>query len=329
MQYRKLGKTDIDVSTVALGTWAFGGDATWGDQDEQNSRATVHAALDGGINFFDSAEVYANGRSEEVLGRALKGRRDEAVIATKVLPSNLDREGLRRACEQSLQRLQTDYIDLYQIHWPSRTIPWEETVDTLEALKEEGKIRAIGVSNFGVQDLTDFLELGWCETDQVPYNLLWRAIEYEIQEVCVEAGVGILCYSPLAQGLLTGKFTSAEDVPDDRAYTRHYSKDRPKARHSEPGYEEQVFDAVAKIGQICERIDQPMARVAVAWLLQRPGVTSVITGARNPDQIQETLQAAELDLSPVTVAELDAATQEVKECIGPNPDPWQTEGRFR
>jgi myo-inositol catabolism protein IolS len=329
MKTCKLGKTDITVSVVALGCWAFAGGRVWGPQDEAESIATVRAALDAGVNFFDTAEGYADGNSEAVLGRALAGRRHEAVIATKVSRSHLSADEVRKACERSLRRLKTDTIDLYQVHWASRAVPLDETMEALEKLREQGKVRAIGVCNFGVQDLSDLLKAGWVETDQVPYSLLWRAVEYQIRQKCVDAGIGILCYSPLAQGLLTGKFGSPDEVPAGRARTRHFSKARPQVRHGEAGCEAETFAAIEKIRHVCDEIRQPMAQVALAWLLHQPGVTSVIAGARTPDQIRQTAQAADLELSPETVGELTGATETLKRILGPNPDMWQSESRFR
>lgn len=329
MQYRKLGKSDISISVVAMGCWALAGDSTWGPQDTDESIATIHAALDAGVNFFDTAEGYGGGDSELILGRALVGRRHEAVIATKASRSHLSGDEIQEACERSLRRLQTDYIDLYQIHWPSRTIPFAETLGALDRLHEQGKVRAIGVCNFGVGDLSDLLSCGRVETNQLPYSLLWRAIEYQIRQKCVDEGLGILCYSPLVQGLLTGKFSSAEEVPEGRARIRLFSGDRPQARHGGAGCEIEVFAAIERIRRICIEIGEPMARVAIAWLLHQPGVMSVIAGARTPDQIQQTAQAADLELSPEIVGELAEATEEVKRVLGPNPDMWQSESRFR
>lgn len=329
MRYCKLGQTDLMVPVMAMGCWALAGDATWGPQDKAESLATIHAALDAGINFFDTAEGYSEGESEEVLGRALAGCRHEAVIATKVSRAHLSADEVRLACEHSLRRLRTDYIDLYQIHWPSRTVPLAETLAALERLREQGKVRAIGVCNFGVGDLADLLASGQTAANQLPYSLLWRAIEYEIQPKCVAEGIAILCYSTLAQGLLTGKFSSPDEVPEGRARTRLFSSARPQTRHGEPGCEKQVFAALAQIGRICAEIGQPMANVALAWLLHQPGVTAVIAGARRPEQIRQTAQAADLTLSPETLARLSAATDEVKRLIGPNPDMWQSESRFR
>jgi myo-inositol catabolism protein IolS len=329
MEYRALGKTEISASVVAVGCWAFAGEATWGPQSEADSIATVRAALDAGINLFDTAEGYGGGDSEAVLGRALVGRRHEAVIATKVSRSNLSGRAVQQACERSLQRLQTDYIDLYQIHWPSREVPLQETLEALERLRDQGKVRAIGVCNFGLGDLSDLLAVGWAETNQLPYSLLWRAIEYGIRQKCTDEDMGILCYSPLVQGLLTGKFSSPDEVPEGRARTRLFSSDRLQARHGEAGCEGEVFSALEKIHHICDEIEQPMASVSLAWLLHQPGVTSVIVGARKPHQIEQTAQAGDLELSSAVVDALTAATEEVKRKLGPNPDMWQAESRFR
>jgi aryl-alcohol dehydrogenase-like predicted oxidoreductase len=233
------------------------------------------------------------------------------------------------ACEHSLRRLGTDYIDLYQIHWPSRVTPLAETMEAMEKLLQQGKVRAVGVSNFGVQDIADLQAIGRAESNQVPYSLLFRAIEFGITERSMEAGMSIVPYSPLSQGLLTGKFSSADEVPIARARTRHYSTNRPLARHGEEGFEEETFATVGRIQEVCERIGRPMAQVALAWLLHQPGVTSVIVGARNLGQLEQNLQAAALDLPPDVVDELAAATEGLKQMMGPNPDPWQSDARPR
>ncbi|MFL7793436.1 MAG: aldo/keto reductase [Anaerolineae bacterium] len=331
MDYRKLGRTDIEVSVVAMGCWALAGGHTWGPQDEVDSIATVYAALDAGVNFFDTAEGYGDGYSEEVLGRALKDRRHEAVIATKVSRRNLAPDAVLQACERSLRRLQTDFIDLYQIHWPSREVPISETFPVLEKLRDQGKVRAIGMSNFGIGDLTDLLAIGHCQTDQLPYSLLWRAVEYEIQPKCVDENIGILCYSPLMQGLLTGKYASPDEVPDGRARTRHFSKDRPSVRHGESGCEAETFAAIERIRQASESVGESMAKVSLAWLLAQLGVNAVLAGARKPGQIRETAQAADLTLAPETIEALTEATEEVKQLLGTSPDIWggEAESRFR
>jgi aryl-alcohol dehydrogenase-like predicted oxidoreductase len=303
-----------------LGCHSFGQDVIWGPQDDADSIATVHAALDAGINFFDTAEMYGDGYSEEVLGRALADRRHEAVIATKALPQNLSRESLRQSCERSLKHLNTDVIDLYQIHFPNPSIPIEETLSTMSDLQQEGKIRAIGVSNFGVRDLTTALTVTRVDTNQLPYNLLFRAIEFEILPKCTEANVSVLTYSSMMLGMLTGKYTSPDQVPAGRSRSRHFSCDRPMSRHGQQGFETETFATIEAIRTICEEIGQPMARVSLAWLLQQRGITSVLVGGRRPDQILETATAADLELPPEVIKRLAQATDELKQLLGPNAD---------
>lgn len=329
MEYRKLGKTDINVSVIALGCWPFAGGQYWGDQDDNASIATVHAALDAGINFFDTAEAYESGHSERVLGRGLLGRRAEAIIATKVWAANLRPDDVVKACEGSLRALQTDYIDLYQIHWPNHDIPLADTVGALHRLKEQGKIRAIGVSNFAVRDFSDMLALSECETNQLPYSLLWRVIEREVQPICVEHNVGIICYSPLAQGLLTGRYSSADEVPPGLAQTRWYNSKRVNAPHGEAGCEAEVFAAIEGVRQIAAELNQPMANVALAWVKQQPAVTSFLVGARNPEELSWNLPVVNVNLTDDVVKRLSAATEPVKEKLGNNPDMWAVPSRMR
>jgi len=301
----------------------------WGPQDEADSIATVNAALDAGINFFENAQGYGKGYSEEVLGKALQGRRHEAIIATKISAATASSQGIEAACEASLKRLQTDYIDFLQPHWPYRHIPAEETYQALTKLQEAGKIRAFGVSNYGVGDLTEILQCGKVISDQLPYSLLFRAIEYEIQPLCVREQVSILCYSALLHGLLADKYQSPADVPDGRGRTRHFSKKRSGTRHNEDGCEDEVFSALVQIRKIATDIGYPMAQVSAAWVLQQPAVASVIAGARQPEQIRETAMAADLHLDPPVIQKLNAATEQVKQILGSNPDMWSTESRFR
>ncbi len=329
MEYKQLGQTELMVSVVALGCWGLISDWNWGEQDKSDSIATVHAALDAGINFFDTAEAYGDGESEVILGQTLAGVRHEVVIASKVSPNHLSAAELQSACEDSLRRLKTDYIDLYQIHWPNRDLPISETVETLERLQQQGKIRAIGVCNFGAKDLSDLLAVGQTQSNQLPYSLLWRAIEFEVQPECLENNIGILAYSPLMQGLLTGKFASADEVPEGRARTRHFSKERPLARHSDPGCERETFAAIEEIRRISREVEQPMAQVALAWLLYQPGVTAVLAGARRPEQIKQNAQATAVTLPAEVVTSLSEVTEAVKQKLGPNLDLWQTVSRAR
>lgn len=329
MDYRSLGDTGLAISAVAMGCWTIVGDANWGSQDERDSLDTIHAALDAGVTSFDTAESYGDGYSEELLGKALEGRRSQALIATKVSADHLTAEGIAAACTASLRRLRTDYIDLYQIHWPSRSIPLAESIGALELLREQGKIRAYGVCNFGTGDLADLLPIARPATNQLPYSLLWRAIEYGIQQQCAGHAIGILCYSPLMQGLLTGKFATADDVPAPRARTRHFSSQRPYVRHGQPGFETGTFAALDRIRAIASQLGAPMADVALAWLLQRPAVASVLAGARTPEQIQRNARAVELQLPAEAITALDAATDAIKQHFGADPDMWSAESRFR
>ena len=329
MNYRKLGQTDLSVSVVAMGCWAIIGGFNWGPQDENDSLDTIQAALDVGVNFFDTAEGYGDGYSEQLLSRGLGSRRPDVIIASKVSQNHLAPADLQAACERSLKHLNTDYIDLYQVHWPSREIPFADTYRALEALRDAGKIRYIGVSNFGKLDQPESLAAGRFEANQLPYNLLWRPIEVDIQPQCVAHTISILPYSPLMQGLLTGKFKTAAAVPDDRARTRHYSHERSQARHDSPGYETETFAAIAAIREIAAEINQPMAHVALAWLLQQPAVTSVLAGARNRQQMEENAVAAELALSADVVQRLSAATDNLKSKFGADPDMWAATGKSR
>ncbi len=328
MQYRALGsRDDIQVSPIALGCWPFSGGEFWGNQADEDSIAAVHAALDAGINFFDTAEGYVH--SEEVLGRGLKGRRHEAVIATKVNAVNLAPEDLNAACERSLRVLQTDHIDLYQIHWPNWEVPLEETVGALDALQDAGKIRAYGVCNFAEQDLSAMIGAGRCVSDQMPYSLVWRVIERAVLPLCRDNGIGVICYSPLAQGVLTGRYANADEVPEGLARSRHYSSGRKFSLHGEPGLEPELFAAVAEIRQIAEALGEPMAAVSLAWARQQAGITSLLVGARNAEEVRRNLPSLELTLGEEVLAQLSAATDLVKDRLGDNLDMWRVPARMR
>jgi aryl-alcohol dehydrogenase-like predicted oxidoreductase len=329
MLYSELGKDKLKISTLALGTWAFASDGFWGEQDEKDSRETILAALDMGINFFDTAELYGMGHSEEVLGRALKGLRDRAVIATKAGAANLSKEDLINACEKSLSRLGTDYIDLYQIHWPSPTVPMEETHEALLRLKEAGKIRNIGVCNFGVKNLKKIVPYGTVISNQLPYSILWRAIEDDIIPECEKNEIGILTYSSLSQGLLSGKYKTADEVPKGRTGTRYFASTRSNGRHGEAGMEAETFEAIARIRNICETYSLPISSAAISWVLNRPGISSVIVGARSPEQLKDLVSASELKLPAGAVGELTSATEDLKKVVGNNADMWEGKAKSR
>ncbi len=346
MEKRKCGNSDFELPLLGVGCWSFGGGSYWGKQDQRDVDAVVHRALDIGCDFFDTAEAYNDGASEESLGKALKGRRAQAIIGSKISPSNTTPDILREHCEASLRRLQTDYIDLYMIHWPIhphsiRHFTDDEKViknpsstatafETLVKLREEGKIRYIGVSNFGVQQLTEALGIdAEIVSNELPYSLLSRAIDVEILPLCQERGIGILAYMPLMQGLLAGKYATPDDVPPMRTRTRHFSGSRPNSRHEEAGAEALTFQAVNRIRAIADGQDIPMAHLALAWCMANPRITCVIAGARNTSQLENNAQAASLSLQSELVDVLNAVTLPLLEQLGSNPDYYENSAMSR
>ena len=331
MQKRTLGKTDIKLDVITFSAWAIAGkgDLNWGDQDEQQAIDAIRAAIDVGMTTFDTAPGYGNGSSESILGKAIGPDRDKVTLLTKLLGDQLKPQNVANACDESLQRLNTDRIDLYQIHWPNRDVPFADTFAELEKLKDAGKIRAIGVSNFGPKDMASAADTHRFESNQLCYSLLFRAVEFDIQPKCLDEQTSILCYSPLAQGLLTGKFTSIDQVPEGRKRSRHFSTEQKLARHGEQGCEQLLFATVGALRGVCQRIGQPMSHVALAWLLAQPGVTSVLAGARSPEQVQSNVKAAALSLSPDVIEELNQVTDELKQTLGSNADPWMGDSRMK
>lgn len=329
MEYKQLGLSDLQVSAISMGCWPIVGDAIWGAQDKSDTFAALQTAVDCGINFFDSAEGYGDGYSEELIGEGLATVRSKVIIASKVSPAHLAAADLRASCETSLKRLKTDYIDVYYIHWPSHTIPMAETMKTMEELKAEGKIRVIAGSNFGLVDLEEISKYGRIEVNELPYNLLWRTIEDGIMPACARRHISVTAYMPLMQGLLAGKFKTAADVPDTRARTRHFSGQRALSRHGEAGAEQETFAALDKIRDICDGAGVTMAQAALAWVLHQPNLASVIVGLRNPDQVRANVAAADVRLSPAVLRTLDAATEPLKQKLGTNPDMWQSGEKSR
>ncbi len=322
MQYRKLGTFDLDVSAIAFGAWQLGDARFWGETDTVEAERTVHAALDAGITLFDTAEMYGDGQSERVLGKALGTRRGDILLASKVWPENCEPRALRESCEASLLRLDTDYLDLYQIHWPIRNVSVEDACEQMMRLQDEGKIRAIGVSNFGPQDLSEWRSHADCISNQVAYNLAFRAVEFDIAPTCQEKHVGILAYMPLMQGLLAGVWDCVEDIPVMRRRTRQFASSREETRHMESGCEAELFDMLTDLRRIADGLDATMADVAIAWLIAQPGVTAAIVGARRSDQLLRNLNGAALVLSEDALTELDLVSSPVRKHLGANADLW-------
>ena len=325
MSSGKLKSEQLRLPRLGVGCWSFGGGDYWGEQPQRQVNDLVSCALDNGCSFFDTAEAYNEGRSEESLGTALKGRRSGAVIATKVLPINIAGGKLTAHCEASLKRLQTDVIDLYQIHWPVNprrhgvSIP--EALEGMGRLAEQGKIRYVGISNFGVEQLGEVLESGVpAAANQLVYNLLSRAVEFDVERICRENGIDILAYMPLMQGLLTGNFDNADQLPPNRTRTRHFSGKRKESTHKTQGCEKNTFDTVAVLKQTAARLGIPLTYLAMSWCAASPAVSSVLTGIRSREQLEGALAAINYSLDDAVKAELDEATEGLKTAMGPSMD---------
>jgi aryl-alcohol dehydrogenase-like predicted oxidoreductase len=341
MEKRVCKNTGLELSIIGTGCWAFGGGEYWGDQNQKDVNEVVHASVDLGICYFDTAEVYNGGRSESSLGEAIKGiPRDRLLIGTKVSPSNCYRETLIDHCEASLRRLQIDYIDVYMVHWPLhphsishftndiRIIenPPEINVtqETLQVLKQQGKIRNFGVSNFSRNRL-EILPLKEITVNELPYNLLCRAVEYDILPFCEEKGIGIIGYMALLQGLLADIYTSFEDIPDWQQRTRHFNcKNTKGCRHGEEGAEEETIAALKSIRQICKESGFSMAEIAIKWILENSAITCTLVGSRNVRELEANVKAVQSPLSREIKAELDRITLPVMEKLGNHFDYYES-----
>ena len=311
MRYRRLGTSDLTVSVLGLGTTGWGAHREFGEVDQRGATRQVGVALDAGINLFDTAETYGNGRCEEVLGEALGSRRDEAVIATKVFfgtsddpEVGLSAGHLHRSCEDSLRRLRTDRIDLLQMHGWDGITPLDETLAALDELVSSGKVRAVGVSNWSAWHLMKALAIAEREawprfvSQQIYYSLQAREAEHELIPMSLDQGVGILVWSPLAGALLTGKWRRGAPAP--RGTRRTLGWPDP------PIYdEEQLWQTIDVLVEIAEARDVGVPRIALAYLLHKPGVTSLVIGTRTEAQLLENLPASELALDDDEMRRLD------------------------
>jgi aryl-alcohol dehydrogenase-like predicted oxidoreductase len=329
MNYRSIPNTDVKVSTIALGCWQFAGGEMWAGQEEKENIKAVHTAIDLGINLFDTAEGYGAGKSEEVLGKALKGKRESVYIATKASGPTYAPDELTAACENSLKRLKTDYIDIYQLHWPRPEMVDGDTLfEGVEKLIESGKIHQFSVCNFGVGDLDKILPAGKVATNQLNYSLLWRGIEYDVVPRCRENEIGILTYSSLVHGLLSGRYADLSDFPDSRARTLHFSSERPGVRHGQPGQEKLTTKVLEEIGTICAEAEIGMVDAAFGWVMHQPGITSVLAGAGKSEQVAQNAAIADMIFPDDFLKALSAATAPLKETFGNHVDMWQVPGRI-
>ncbi len=300
-----------------MGTWQAGKKG-WVDIEDQEVTQALRAAFDAGITTFDTAEIYGDGYSEEIVGQALHEVRDRVIYATKVFPNHFKYQQVIDACEGSLKRLQTDYIDLYQIHWPtgafnSEIVPIEETMRAMTDLKQQGKIRAIGVSNFSREQLAEASQYGQIDSLQPPYSLFWRQAEKELMPYCVKNDITILAYSPLAQGLLTGKFGRGHQFKEGDI--------RAKNKLFQGENYERAQQALDKLRPIAERHQCSLAQLAIAWLIAQPKVCAIV-GARNQEQAVQNAHAAEVILTNDDLAAIDAIGCSVTDHLDGNPVMW-------
>jgi len=300
-----------------MGTWQAG-KRMWAGIEDSESISAIRQAVESGITTIDTAEVYGEGHSERIVGEALKSVRDKVIYASKVFANHLKYDQVISACHNSLKNLQTDYIDLYQIHWPSGSwnseiVPIEETMRALNDLKREGKIRAIGVSNFSQQQLASARECGQIDSIQPPYSLFWRIVEKEIQPYCVENNISILAYSSLAQGILTGKFG---DNP-----TFAEGDHRKNNRLFQPPHWKRVKQALSQLQPFADKYNCTLAQIAIAWLIQQPQ-TNAIVGARNAQQAKENAQAGEIELTAEDIKQISNIGTNVTKYLDDNPVMW-------
>lgn len=317
MRFNPLGNSGISLPAVSFGAWAIGG-WYWGGPDDANAIRAIHAALDAGITCIDTAPSYGMGHSELLVGEALRGRRDGVIIATKCgmrwdrnegqkqldttmndgTPCTIYRNGrpesIIEECEQSLKRLETDVIDLYQIHWPDSTWPLDDTMAALLRLKESGKIRAIGVSNFDTAMIRLCQTKGTVDSVQPKYNALQRDPEAELLPFCVAQHIGVLAYSPIAQGLLTGKVSAERTFPDGDI--------RNKNPLYSPANRQRIIDMLSRVEPLARDLGVTLGQLYTAWLVHQPGVTTALVGARNEAQVLENARAGSLELNEAALA---------------------------
>ena len=317
MHLRKLGRSDLQISPIIMGLWQAGKDMWVGIDDRQTTKA-IRAACDAGITTFDTAEAYGHGHSEQILASATRDIRDKLIYATKVFANHLKHDQVFDACHRSLKNLHTDYIDLYQIHWPAgsfgtKQVPIGETMGALNALKEQSKIRSIGVSNFSPVQLQKALEYGQIDSLQPPYSLFWRHVEKDAMSFCVDNKITILAYSPMAQGFLTGKFGADHKFAEGDI--------RAKNRLFQPDMYARVQEAIARLRPIAERKGVTLGQLALAWVISHPQ-TCAIAGARNADQSTKNASAGSISLSEAELSEIDEIGRGVTDNLDENPIMW-------
>ncbi len=318
MKTRKLGNTDLNLTTVGLGTWAMGGpwQFGWGPQDDSQAVASIHKALDMGINWIDTAPIYGCGHSEELLGKALKQTSQKPLIATKCgllwnrnreKTECLDAKSIIKECHDSLKRLGLETIDLYQMHWPIPDNQIEEAFETMAKLIEQGKVRYIGVSNYTTDQLKKIQEIHIVASLQPPYSMLKRTFENDLMGYCEKNNIGVIVYSPMQRGLLTGKFNYErlkKLAPDDHRLKHHDFNNLPFST---------TMELVENLKPIAEKNNITLAQLAISWTLRSNVVTAAIVGSRKPDQITETAIASDIELSSEDINEIEILLKQRQE----------------
>ncbi len=317
MKPRRLGNSSLSITPLIMGTWQAGRHM-WTDIDDSESIRAIRAALDAGVTAIDTASVYGNGHSERIVARAVGENRNRIVIATKLFANEMKSDQVMAACERSLTNLATDYIDLYQIHWPSgafgsEPVPIEETMQALVRLKEQGKIRAIGVSNFSGAQLAEALEVGEIVSLQPPYSLFWRQVEQDARPLCLARKLAILAYSPMAQGLLTGKFGA------DHRFKQGDHRTKNRLFQAENFGRAQA--ALTALAPIAERHGATLGQLALAWVMAQPN-TCAIAGARNAEQAAQNAAAARITLALEDLAAMDRIGRQVTDHLDEDPVMW-------
>ncbi|TDF98133.1 aldo/keto reductase [Paenibacillus piri] len=301
MKTKTLGKTNLQVSGITFGCWELGG-GPWEFTSDDNNMKAIQAAFEMGITTFDTAEGYGAGHSEEVVGAALEGKRKETVISTKVSRANLAPGDVRRSAEASLKRLKTDYIDIYYIHWPSFDIPVSETLSEFNKLKEEGLIRAIGVSNFSLEQLKEAAGYAQIDVIQPEYSLLHRSIEDAIAPYCMQEQIGIMSYSSIAKGILTGAFHLGGKKLDENDF-------RATRRLFSPDHLEKEKELIQLLKEIADSKNKALSQIAISWLLHQQALTTAIVGSQSIKHMKENVEAVDIVLTSEELNALDTLSR--------------------
>ncbi len=325
MQHRKLGASDINASVITYGAWAIGG-TMWGGTDEKASIESIQASIDAGVTTIDTAPIYGYGYSEELVAKAIKDRRDQVQILTKFglrwdstegehffdldekgktinIYKNARKQSILKECNESLRRLKTDYIDLYQCHWRDTSTPLEETMEACAQLLKEGKVRAIGVSNFTAADIEKCNSIVPIASNQPPYSMVLRDIEKDVLPYCRDHDIATVVYSPLQRGLLTGKFK-----PDHKFAPGDHRASTPQFQ---PAFIERVNKFLEELKPLAERHNTTLGNVVLNWTIQQPGITVALVGARDAAQAIENAKAADVRLSKDEVATINKLLQQL------------------